>query len=116
MYTIDASVHISALNPREADCSTSRAFLELLRERRSVLFSPTLLLVEVTAGILLLSSLVPDLLLGNRLLDAVPHQAVHEGLGLFIVQVRVAGPYLLAQRFQPAQGLFPPSFFARLSR
>jgi predicted nucleic acid-binding protein len=49
MYTIDASVHVSALNPAEADSATSQAFLALVRQYRVPLFCPTLLLVEVAA-------------------------------------------------------------------
>jgi predicted nucleic acid-binding protein len=51
MYTIDASVHISALNPAEADSATSQAFLTLVRQHRIPLFCPTLLLVEVAAAV-----------------------------------------------------------------
>jgi predicted nucleic acid-binding protein len=51
MYTIDASVHISALNPAEADSATSQAFLALARQHRLPLFCPTLLLVEVAAAV-----------------------------------------------------------------
>ncbi len=51
MYTIDASVHVSALNPAEADSATSRAFLALVRQQRLPLFCPTLLLVEVAAAV-----------------------------------------------------------------
>lgn len=51
MYTIDASVHVSALNPAEADCRASQAFLSLVEQRHLPLFSPTLLLVEVAAAV-----------------------------------------------------------------
>ena len=51
MYTIDASVHISALNPTEADSAASQAFLALVRQQRVPLFCPTLLLVEVAAAV-----------------------------------------------------------------
>ena len=51
MYTIDASVHISALNPAEADSAISQAFLALVRQHRLPLFCPTLLLVEVAAAV-----------------------------------------------------------------
>ena len=51
MYTIDASVHVSALNPAEADSATSQAFLALVRQQRVPLFCPTLLLVEVAAAV-----------------------------------------------------------------
>ncbi len=51
MYTIDASVHISALCPAEVDSAASQAFLALVRQHRLPLFSPTLLLVEVAAAV-----------------------------------------------------------------
>jgi len=49
MFTIDASVHISALNPAEIDSGESQAFLEFIRRKGLAVFSPTLLLVEVAA-------------------------------------------------------------------
>jgi len=51
MYTIDASVHVSALNPTEANSASSRAFLALVQREQMPLFCPTLLLVEVAAAI-----------------------------------------------------------------
>lgn len=51
MYTLDASVHVSALNPTEADSAQSQAFLAQIRRHHWPLFCPTLLLVEVTAAI-----------------------------------------------------------------
>jgi predicted nucleic acid-binding protein len=51
MYTIDASVHISALNPNEADSAASRAFLIRVRQRQIPLYSPTLLAVEIAAAL-----------------------------------------------------------------
>jgi hypothetical protein len=33
MYTVDASVHLSALKPAEADFASSLAFLRLARQR-----------------------------------------------------------------------------------
>ena len=51
MYTIDASVHISALNPTEAGSADSQAFLAQVQRQRVPLFCPTLLLVEVAAAI-----------------------------------------------------------------
>ncbi len=51
MYTVDASVHVSALNPAEADSADSRAFLAQVRQEHIPLFSPTLLLVEVAAAV-----------------------------------------------------------------
>ncbi|MBN1584446.1 MAG: PIN domain-containing protein [Anaerolineae bacterium] len=49
MYTIDASVHVSALNPVEAESATSLAFLTLVQQRQYPVFCPTLLPVEVAA-------------------------------------------------------------------
>jgi len=51
MFTIDASVHISALNPGEADSAASQAFLVLVQRQQLSLFCPTLLLVEVAAAV-----------------------------------------------------------------
>jgi predicted nucleic acid-binding protein len=51
MYTIDASVHVSALNPREVDSKASQAFLAFARQNQLLLFCPTLLLVEVAAAV-----------------------------------------------------------------
>jgi len=51
MYTVDASVHVSALNPAEADSAGSRAFLAQIRQEHIPLFSPTLLLVEMAAAV-----------------------------------------------------------------
>ena len=51
MYTVDASVHVSALNPTEAGSADSRAFLAQVQRQRVPLFCPTLLLVEVAAAI-----------------------------------------------------------------
>jgi predicted nucleic acid-binding protein len=51
MYTIDASVHVSALNPAEEDSGSSREFLAWVQDQRIPLFCPTLLLVEVAAAV-----------------------------------------------------------------
>jgi predicted nucleic acid-binding protein len=51
MYTLDASVHVSALNPHEPESAASQAFLRLLYQRPIPLFCPTLLVVEVAAAI-----------------------------------------------------------------
>lgn len=51
MFTIDASVHINALNPLEEGSPESQAFLERVSRRPWPVFSPTLLLVEVAAAI-----------------------------------------------------------------
>lgn len=51
MFTIDASVHISALNPTEPGSAESLAFLKRLKEHPSSVYSPTLLIVEVAAAI-----------------------------------------------------------------
>ena len=51
MYTLDASVHVSALNPHEPESKASQALLRLLHQRQIPLFCPTLLPVEVGAAI-----------------------------------------------------------------
>jgi predicted nucleic acid-binding protein len=51
MYTLDASVHISALNPHELASGNSQALLRLLHEHQTPLFCPTLLVVEVAAAV-----------------------------------------------------------------
>ena len=51
MYTIDASVHVSALNQAEVDSQASRAFLTMVQQEQIPLFCPTLLLVEVAAAV-----------------------------------------------------------------
>jgi predicted nucleic acid-binding protein len=51
MYTIDASVHINALNPAEAGSAGSQAFLTRVHKEGSPVFSPALLLVEVAAAV-----------------------------------------------------------------
>ncbi len=51
MFTIDASVHINALNPGEAGSAESQAFLEQVFQSQKRVFSPTLLLVEIAAAV-----------------------------------------------------------------
>lgn len=51
MFTIDASVHINALNPSEAGSSESQAFVSEVYQLGTPVFSPTLLIVEVAATI-----------------------------------------------------------------
>ena len=51
MFTIDASVHINALNPKEEGSAESQAFLEQLCGQPWPMFSPTLLLVEVATSV-----------------------------------------------------------------
>lgn len=51
MYTLDASVHVSALNPAEAESANSQMFLAQVQRQNLPLFCPTLLLVEVAAAI-----------------------------------------------------------------
>jgi predicted nucleic acid-binding protein len=51
VYTVDASVHVSALNPTEADSAGSRAFLARVQQEHTPLFCPTLLLVEIAAAV-----------------------------------------------------------------
>ncbi len=50
MYTIDASVHINAVNTAEPGSAVSQACLQKLIEQHQALFSPTLLLVELAAA------------------------------------------------------------------
>lgn len=51
MITVDASVHVNALNPTEAGSAESKAFLEWLQQTGHPVTSPTLLLVEVAAAV-----------------------------------------------------------------
>jgi predicted nucleic acid-binding protein len=51
MFTIDASVYVSALNPTEADSIDSRAFLDLVLIHGEEVVVPTLLRVEVAAAL-----------------------------------------------------------------
>jgi predicted nucleic acid-binding protein len=51
MFTVDASVHINALNPLEEGSPESRLLLERVFRRPWPVFSPTLLLVEVAAAV-----------------------------------------------------------------
>jgi predicted nucleic acid-binding protein len=51
VFTVDASVHINAMNPAEPGSADSQAFVEQLHQRPWPVFSPTLLLVEVASGV-----------------------------------------------------------------
>jgi predicted nucleic acid-binding protein len=51
MFTIDASVHINALNPTEAGSAESQAFLAKVYQQALPVYSPTLLWVEVAAAL-----------------------------------------------------------------
>ncbi len=51
MYTVDASVHISALNPAESSSADSRVFLAHVQSQHIPLYSPTLLVVETAAAV-----------------------------------------------------------------
>jgi predicted nucleic acid-binding protein len=51
MFTIDASVHLNALNPTEAGSTESQAMLEVIFSQSVAVFSPHLLLVEVASSI-----------------------------------------------------------------
>ena len=51
MFTIDASVHVNALNPTETGSPESQLFLKRISRRPRPIFSPTLLLVEVAAAV-----------------------------------------------------------------
>lgn len=50
MFTVDASVHLNALNPSEPGSQASLACLEQLISQQNPILSPTLLLVEVAAA------------------------------------------------------------------
>ena len=50
MFTVDASVHLNALNPSEPGSQASLACLERLVAQQNPILSPTLLLVEVAAA------------------------------------------------------------------
>jgi hypothetical protein len=50
MYTIDASVHVSAVHPTETHSLDSQAFLAWVRQHGRPLFCPALLLTEAQAG------------------------------------------------------------------
>jgi predicted nucleic acid-binding protein len=51
MFTIDASVHVNALNPAKTGSPESQLFLERVSRRPWPVFAPTLLLVEVAAAV-----------------------------------------------------------------
>jgi predicted nucleic acid-binding protein len=51
VFTVDASVFVNALNPMEAGASESEIFLERVFQRPWPVFSPTLLLVEMSTAI-----------------------------------------------------------------
>ncbi len=51
MFTVDASVHLNALNPQEERSAESRALLQALHGQPLPVFAPLLLLVEVAAGV-----------------------------------------------------------------
>lgn len=51
MFTLDASVHINALNPAEEGSQESRALLEQVFRRPWPVYSPTLLLVELAGSV-----------------------------------------------------------------
>jgi predicted nucleic acid-binding protein len=50
LFTIDASVYLSANNPREPDHGASRQFLEEVQRVRQPMVAPTLLLPELAAA------------------------------------------------------------------
>jgi predicted nucleic acid-binding protein len=68
MFTIDASVHINALKSSEVGSATSQLCLQRLIATRQVLFSPTLLLVEVAAAI---ARALDDTDLAIQLIDGI---------------------------------------------
>jgi predicted nucleic acid-binding protein len=50
VFTIDASVHVNALNPSERDSAESQAFIERVYIRPWTVYSPVLLFVELAAA------------------------------------------------------------------
>jgi len=51
MFTVDASVHLNALNPAEEGSAASRDLLERLHRRPWPVHAPALLLVEVAGAV-----------------------------------------------------------------
>ena len=51
MFTVDASVHLNALNPAEEGSAESRALLERLHRRPWPVHSPTLLVIELAGAV-----------------------------------------------------------------
>ena len=51
MFTVDASVHLNALNPSEKGSKQSQSFLGRLHRRPWPVSSPTLLLVEIAGAL-----------------------------------------------------------------
>lgn len=51
MFTLDASVHINAINATEPGTVASQACLQRLVEQQQTVISPTLLLVELAAAV-----------------------------------------------------------------
>jgi len=50
-FTVDASVHINALNPAEPDSAESQGFLDFLRRGNMSQVCPTLLIAEVSGAL-----------------------------------------------------------------
>lgn len=50
-YTVDASVHINALNAREQGSQESQAFLARVEDERLEVICPTLLIAEAAAAL-----------------------------------------------------------------
>lgn len=74
MFTVDASVHLNALNPAEAGSETSRAVLERLHGRPWPVHSPTSLLVEVVAAVARAQGDPQRGLALSRAIEALPGQ------------------------------------------
>jgi len=51
VYTIDASVHINALNENEVESEASQVFLALMERERFEMICPTLLVTEMAAAL-----------------------------------------------------------------
>ena len=52
VYTIDASVHINALNANEAGSQDSQAFLARIERENLAMICPTLLITEIAAALI----------------------------------------------------------------
>lgn len=51
VYTVDASVHINALNENEPECEASQVFLAHLEREHSEMICPTLLVTEMAGAL-----------------------------------------------------------------
>ncbi len=92
MYTLDASVHINAVNAAEPGSAVSQACLQQLITQHQALFSPTLLLVELAAAAARAlddSALALELALGVRGLPGQVWVALDDELAVEAAQLGV---------------------------